>query len=105
MSNFREQTCEYIYFQDYQLPCIHAIIACQYKTEDPFEYFIPEYSVSAYRKTYKHFLHPVSIENLALDPGILPPVFVKQRGRSRTKRIRKGSGRRNQSTVVVAKAQ
>src|ERR1700722_4927117 len=91
ITNLRERTCECTYFQDDQSPCTHAIIACRYETEDPFEYFIPEYSVSAYRKTYKHFLHPVSIENLALDPRILPPVFAKQRGRPRTKRIRKGS--------------
>jgi hypothetical protein len=67
---------------------MHAIAACRHKAGDPYKLFAKEYTVSAYRKTYKHFLQPFSIENLASTLGFLPPVFKNQRGRPTTKRIR-----------------
>jgi hypothetical protein len=78
-------------FRKYLSPCTHAIAACLHETEDPFDYMDWKYSVDAYKKTYKHFLVPLSIEDLPSEPGILPPVAKKQRGRPKTKRIRKGA--------------
>jgi hypothetical protein len=74
-----------------QSPCTRSIVACRYEVEDPYEYFIDQYIIQYYKNTYKHFLIPINIENLASDSGILPPVFKKQRGRPKTKRIRKGA--------------
>jgi hypothetical protein len=50
--------------------------------------------VQLYRKTYQHFIQPVSIENLESDLRILPPVFKRLRGRPKTKRVRKGAWKR-----------
>ena len=57
----------------------------------------PRYLVQAYRETYKHFLRPMSIENLPSNPKILPPIAKKQRGRPKTKRIRKGAWKRKET--------
>jgi hypothetical protein len=94
ITNLREKLCDCRYFHDFQSPCTHAIAACLWETEDPYEYFEPTYKVSTYRKTYKHFMKPFNIENLDSDPNIQPPIFKKHRGRPRTKRIRKGALRR-----------
>ena len=50
-----------------------------------------------YRKTYSHPLPPISIEDLAVDNNIKPPILRKQAGRPRTKRIRKGAWERKQT--------
>lgn len=89
--NLKELQCDCTNFQEYRSPCTHAIVACRYEAEDPFNYADWNYSVEAYRKTYSHFLIPISIENLTSEEGVLPPIFKKQRGRPPTKRIRKGA--------------
>jgi hypothetical protein len=89
--NLRERQCDCTNFMEYKSPCTHAIVACRHKAEDPYDLFYLYYTVSSYRKTYEHFLKPVSMENLLSKPGILPPVFKKQRRRPKTKRIRKGA--------------
>jgi hypothetical protein len=58
-------------------PCTYAIAACLHKAKDPFDNMDYKYSVEAYRKTYKHFLVPLSIEGLPSEPGILPLVAKK----------------------------
>ncbi len=92
--DLRERICECTNFEEYQSPCVHAIAACRYEAEDPYDLFIPEYTVKSYRSTYEHFILPVSIENLDLDTEIKPPEYRKTRGRPRVKRIRKGAWKR-----------
>jgi len=65
--------------------------------EDPLSFFYDAYSTRVYRKTYSHPLLPISIEDLAVDNNIKPPVLRKQAGRPRTKRIRKGAWERKQT--------
>jgi hypothetical protein len=89
--DLKERYCDCMNFGEYLSPCAYAIVACRHESEDAFEYFIPQYTTLAYNKTYEHFLILVSIENLEPDDEILPPVFQKQRGRPKTKRIRKGA--------------
>jgi hypothetical protein len=55
-----------------------------------------KYLVKAYKETYKHFLIPLSIKDLPSEPGILPLVAKKQRGRPKTKRIWKGAYKRKE---------
>ena len=92
--NLKEETCDCLLFQEYRSPCTHAIVACRHQAEDPYKLFAEEYTTPIYRKTYKRFLRPFSIENLASIPTVLPPVFQQQRGRPTTKRKRKGDWKR-----------
>lgn len=101
--DLEEEACDCTLFQEYRSPCTHAIAACRYKAEDPYELFAEEYKVSSYRETYKHFLRPFSIENLASTSNVLPPVFKKQRGRPTTKRIRKGDWKRKETKCSKCK--
>jgi cytochrome c553 len=92
--NLKKRYCDCGNFQEYLSPCAHAIVACRYEAEDPYDYMDWIYSVEAYRKTYSRFLLPVNIDNLPSEDGVLPPVYQKQRGRPPTKRIRKGAWKR-----------
>jgi SWIM zinc finger len=98
--NLKERTCDCTLFEEYDSPCTHAIAACRYKAEDPYKLFAEEYTMSAYQKTYEHFLPPFSIENLASTSGFLPPVFKNQRGRPTTKQIRKGAWKRKEKKCL-----
>jgi hypothetical protein len=69
--NLKEWECDCTNFHEYLSPCAHAIVACRYKAEDPFNYIDNKYFVNMYRETYKHFLKPLSIENLPSEPGII----------------------------------
>ena len=60
---------------------------------------IDQYTVQYYRNSYKHFLIPINVENLVSNSGILPPIFKKQRGRPKTKRIRKGGGKEKEAIL------
>jgi SWIM zinc finger len=92
--NLKELQCDCTNFQEYRSPCAHAIAACRWAAEDPFNYGDYQYSVECYRETYNHFLIPVSIEDLLSKDGVFPPAFKKLRGRPLTKRIRKGALKR-----------
>jgi hypothetical protein len=94
--NLKKRSCGCKYFEEYESPYTHAITACRHEAEDPYKLFAEEYTVSAYRKTYEHFLRPFSIENLASTPGFFPPVFKNQRGRPITKRFRRGVYKRKE---------
>ena len=78
-------------FFEYLGLCAHVITACKFETVDPYAYFHFVYSVRFYYKTYQSPIKPVLIEDLALDPNILPPKLCKLRGRPKTKRIRKNT--------------
>jgi hypothetical protein len=67
-------SCTCTNLQEYCLPCSHAITACRYEAVDPFTEFVEAYQVEFYRLTYKHFLLPFSIEDLACNSAILPPI-------------------------------
>ena len=83
-------------FFKYSGPCAHAITACKFETVDPYAYFHFAYSVRSYRKTYQSPIKPVSIEDLASDPDILPPKLCKLREQPKTKRIRKNAWKRQE---------
>jgi hypothetical protein len=70
---------------------MHAIAACRYVGEDPFGYIDWKFSVKALTQMYSHSLVPISIENLSSEEGVQPLVVKKQRGRPKTKKIRKGA--------------
>ena len=89
--NLPINTCDCTNFREYSSPCTHAIVACKYIAEDPFDYVNFKYSIEALRETYKHFLVLISIENLPTDEDILPLVAKKQCRRPKTKRIRKNA--------------
>ena len=94
---FYQPFCDCGCFYEYQSPCAHGIAAAMYRAEDPLSFFYDAYSTGVYRKTYSHPLPPISIEDLAVDNNIKPPVLRKQAGRPRTKRIRKGAWERKQT--------
>ena len=94
--NLQKQVCDYTNFYEYQGPCIHAITACRFNGEDPFDYFLFFYTLKAYWDIYKKLITPVSIENLTSNPIIQPPRLVKKRGRPKTKRYRKGETKQSQ---------
>jgi predicted nucleic acid-binding Zn finger protein len=94
--NLEEKYCSCYNFFQYRGPCTHAIAACCYKAEDPFDYFDSVYYVRKFRETYKVPITPISIENLSVEEGMQPPKIVKKRGRPQTKRIRKNSWKRKQ---------
>ena len=62
--------CDYKDFYEFQGPCIHVIIACQYNREDPFNYFLEFYTLKVYRLIYERPMPPILIENLASDSTI-----------------------------------
>jgi hypothetical protein len=91
-----ENSCSCRNFWEYHGPCAHAIAACRFAAEDPYEHFSNAYTLKLYRRTYEVAMPPLSIENLPSDPKILPPLIAKKRGRPRVKRIRKGALKRKQ---------
>jgi hypothetical protein len=46
--NLYEKKCDYTHFFEYQSPCTHAIAACRYSIEDPFQYFPKVYTALQY---------------------------------------------------------
>jgi hypothetical protein len=87
-----QKKCECTNFYEYQAPCLHAIIACRVDKKDPFDcqHFLQYYRTKVYQYTYSVPMLPISITELLSDPQIKPPTIVKQRGRPKSKRIRKG---------------
>ena len=92
--NLSQMTCTCYSFYEYSGPCTHAITACRYEIEDPYTYFHWAYTIRSYRKTYHIPMKPISIEDLAPHPNVLPPKLRKLRGRPKTKRVRKNTWNR-----------
>jgi hypothetical protein len=92
-----QKSCDCQDFWEYQSPCSHAIAAARVLQIDSIQYFEDLYTTREYKKTYRHILLPVSIENLSSDNSIKPPVLRKGAGRPRTKRIRKGNWNKKQT--------
>jgi hypothetical protein len=82
-------SCDCGNLQEYRAPCTHVIATCKYATKDPLVYMHAMYTTKALKETYSHFLNPISIKNLTVDEAIQPLVAKRQRGRPKTKRIRK----------------
>ena len=95
--NLEEKVCEYRDFYKYQPPCSHAITAARHEEIDPIGLFLSAYTTRQYQDTYSRLLLPVSIQELATNDKVLPPIIRKQAGRLRTKRIRKGAWNRKQT--------
>jgi hypothetical protein len=95
--NTVDKTYECGNFQSYHAPCTHAIAAAREFCEDPAKLFATAYHSRWYEATYSKPLFPISIENLERDETIKPPVYRKQAGRPKTKRIRKGNWQRKQT--------
>ncbi len=89
--DLKEAKCDCGDFREYRAACMHVIAACKYAAEDPLEYVDQIFMTDALKKMYSHFLVPISIENLTIDKTISPPIVKRQRGRPKTKRIRKGA--------------
>jgi hypothetical protein len=89
--NLKENSCSCNNFFQYRGPCSHAIAACRYQIEDPFDYFDTVYFVRKFRKTYEVPMTPVSTENLVPSMDLNPPKLIRKRGRPQKKRIRKSS--------------
>ena len=81
----------------YQSPYAHGIATAKYQADNPLSFFYNAYSTRAYRKTYSRPIPPISIEGLAVDINIKPPILWKQAGRPCTRRIRKGAWQRKQT--------
>ena len=62
--NLRKRVCNYKNFYEYQGPCTHTITAYRFNREDPFDYFLPFYTLKTYRDTYKKSITPVLIKDL-----------------------------------------
>jgi hypothetical protein len=78
-------------YEDYLLPCCHAIACILYLSRDPFLYFSRYYDWDTSLSTYDRPIQPVTIQGLQVlatrDP-IRPPFKRVKRGRPRIARIR-----------------
>ena len=87
--NLLQWYCTCKNFREYLAPCSHAITACRYDQKNLFSCFADQYTINAYRETYKKSMTPISIQDLESHPEVLPSYIRKLRGRPKTKRHRK----------------
>jgi zinc finger SWIM domain-containing protein 3 len=84
-------SCSCRKYEDYLLPCCHAIACILYLSRDPFLYFSRYYDWDTSLSTYDRPIQPVTIQGLQVlatrDP-IRPPFKRVKRGRPRIARIR-----------------
>src|SRR5947207_867310 len=62
--DLKERTCSCGEFQEFLIPCRHAVATCLWQVEDPYEYLHEWYSLEYYRLTYSRHMHPVREEDL-----------------------------------------
>src|SRR6266513_70006 len=89
--NLSNKTCTCREWQDYYIPCRHAIRAIQHLNKgDPKDLIHKRWSVEAYRDTYELSLHPVLLHELEPDGQTkpMPQQRGKKLGRPRVKRIK-----------------
>ena len=85
-----EKECSCGEFQEYLIPCRHAIAACLWQGEDPYDYVHDWYSIAAYRATYAHHMHPIREEDLVEENSDCgTPQLSKQCGRPKKLRYRR----------------
>ena len=49
--NLMDQTCTCTLFQEYGMPCKHAVAAALHQGLDPYEYVLEAYSIESYKWT------------------------------------------------------
>ena len=89
--NLSNNTCTCREWQDYHIPCRHAIRAMQHFNKgDPKDLIHKRWSVEAYRDTYELSLHPVLLHELEPDGETkpMPQQREKKPGRPKVKRIK-----------------
>jgi len=89
--NLSNNTCTCHEWQDYHIPCRHAIRAIQhFKKGDPKDLINKRWSVKAYRETYELSLHPVLLHELEPDGKTkpMPQQRKKKPGRPKITRIK-----------------
>jgi hypothetical protein len=62
--------------------------------------FYHVYTTAQLRASYSRLLVPISLQELVPETTIQPPILKRQAGRPRTKRIRKGAWKRNQTRCL-----
>lgn len=79
--NLSEGTCTCLDFQDKNLPCRHAILACREFNLEPEVYTSQVYSLNSYQNTYKIPMPPICLEDLESSLDCLLPLLSKRPGR------------------------
>ena len=94
--DLKEMECSCGEFQEYLIPCRHAVAACLWQGDDLYDYIHAWCSIKAYRATYSHHMHPIREEDLVEEhSNCNAPQLSKQRGRPKKTRYRGGGeGRR-----------
>ena len=76
-------------FQEYCLPCRHAIAVYLHQTHNPCNYVDEYYSINYYRITYSMSIQPVREEDLVeKNSDCEAPVLAKQQGHPKKQRFR-----------------
>lgn len=97
--DLKETTCSCGEFQEFLIPCQHAIAVCIWQGIDPYDYLHKWFSLEYYRAAYSHHMQPIQEEDLVAkweESG--PPLMVTLRGRPKKKRIRREENRTRQNT-------
>lgn len=87
------RTCTCTLFQEYGMPCEHAVAAALHQADDPYDYVLEAYTIESYRLMYSRPMHPLNDQNLALNERCQAPHLAKQRGRPKKCRYRSAGER------------
>ena len=82
------KTCTCHDFQDYEMPCDHAVALCIKQEREPEDFVSPIFTIAEYKATYQSFLQPIDLNVLAA-ADVKPPEFVVQAGRPKIRRERR----------------
>ena len=84
--DLRASTCSCMAFQDWLIPCRHAVAICKELGEEPDDYVSNIHTADAYRKTYSASLDPIRLEDTELSDTCLAPPLRKMPGRPKAKK-------------------
>lgn len=88
--DLEKQNCSCGEFQEFLIPCCHAVAVCLWQDDDPYNYVHDWYSTEYYHLTYSRHMHPVRDEDLVEGLGDCgAPQTAKQRGRPKKTRYRR----------------
>ena len=82
------KTCTCHDFQDYEMPCDHAVALCMKQEREPEDFISPIFTIAEYKATYQSFLHPIDLNVLAA-AAVKPTEFLVQAGRPKIRRERR----------------
>jgi zinc finger SWIM domain-containing protein 3 len=89
--NLSKRVCTCGEFQEYLIPCCHAVAVCLWLVEDLYEYVDQWYSLKYYRLTYSRVMSPIRKEDLVEEHDECnAPELGRQRGRPKKSRYRRG---------------